>query len=115
MMLLRSFHAPVSLARTIADRPSDWAISCGSEHAEKRRASRWISIHNRSPQGLQRNSRPMPGASLTAASEQAILDWCAKYSLLGVLLHCVMQVVLPAHAGRQIQYGRIGFGWIPAQ
>ena len=49
---------------------------------------------------------------LTADSEQTILDWCAAYGLLGILPHRVLQVVLPAQAGSQLQYDRIGFGWV---
>jgi hypothetical protein len=52
---------------------------------------------------------------LTADSEQTILDWCAKYGLLGILPHRVLQVVLPAQAGCQVRYDRIGIGWVAAE
>ena len=48
---------------------------------------------------------------LTPASEQALLAWCAKYGLLGLLPHRVLQVILPSEAGYQLQYDRIPIGW----
>jgi len=53
-------------------------------------------------------------APLTAASEQAVLDWCAKYGSLGILPHRVLHVTLAPGATDQVQYIRIGTGWSAA-
>lgn len=50
-------------------------------------------------------------AVLTAASEQAVLDWCANYGPLGILPHRVLQVTLAPGATDQVQYIRIDRGW----
>ncbi len=54
----------------------------------------------------------MLAGPLTTDSEQAILKWCAKYGLLGILPHRVLQVVLAPQQGAQVQYIRIGIGWM---
>jgi hypothetical protein len=51
-------------------------------------------------------------ASLTTDSEEKILEWCARYGLLGVLPHRAVQVTLAPERGSQIQYAKIGAGWI---
>jgi hypothetical protein len=48
---------------------------------------------------------------LTEDSHQRILDWCARYGLLGILPHTVLQVVLSPKDGVQLQYVRMGIGW----
>src|ERR1700688_2300599 len=54
-------------------------------------------------------------ASLTADSEEKTLEWCARYGLLGVLPHRAVQVTLAPQRGSQIQYAKIGAGWIPTK
>jgi hypothetical protein len=49
---------------------------------------------------------------LTEESEQSILDWCGKYGPLGIALHRVMEVTLAPQGDSQVQYIRIGAGWI---
>jgi len=50
-------------------------------------------------------------APLTDESETKLLEWCAQYGLLGILLHRSLQVTLAARAVVQIQYTRVGAGW----
>ena len=57
----------------------------------------------------------MLAAPLTADSEQKVLDWCSQYGLLGILPHRVLQVVLPLRDGVQVQYVRIGIGWMAVE
>lgn len=52
----------------------------------------------------------LPGP-LSSDSEQAILQWCATYGLLGILPHRVLQVDLVPQPDHQIRYVRIGIGW----
>jgi hypothetical protein len=54
-------------------------------------------------------------ASLTADSEKKILEWCARYGLLGVLPHRALRVTLAPQKGSQIQYAKIGAGWIATE
>ena len=48
---------------------------------------------------------------LTDDSEKAIVNWCRRYGLLGVLPHRVSQVTLSALDGEQRQYVKINIGW----
>jgi hypothetical protein len=48
---------------------------------------------------------------LTEDSESRILEWCARYGLLGILPHRVLQVVFSPRDGVQLEYARIGIGW----
>lgn len=57
----------------------------------------------------------MLAAPLTADSEQKVLDWCSQYGLLGILPHRVLQAVLPLRDGVQVQYVRIGIGWMAVE
>lgn len=52
---------------------------------------------------------------LSDASETKILAWCARYGLLGILPHRVLQATLAPQAGLQLQYTKIGAGWIVAE
>ena len=54
----------------------------------------------------------MPAGRLTAESEQAILNWCDRYGLLGVLPHRISQMTLNPKDDQQRQYIRIGIGWM---
>ncbi|MGD0076084.1 MAG: hypothetical protein ABSD31_17345 [Candidatus Binataceae bacterium] len=58
---------------------------------------------------LETDALPAP---LTAESEQAVLDWCADYGLLGILPHRVLQVILWPRDGEQVHYIRLGCGWL---
>jgi hypothetical protein len=53
----------------------------------------------------------MPAGPLADDSEKAILTWCDRYGLLGVLPHRVSQVTLSPQDGEQRQYIRISVGW----
>ena len=53
----------------------------------------------------------MLAGPLTADSEQRILNWCARYGLLGILQHRLLQVVLSPRNGAQVEYRRISLGW----
>ena len=57
----------------------------------------------------------MLAAPLTVDSEQKVLDWCSQYGSLGILPHRVLQAVFPLRDGVQIQYVRIGIGWIAVE
>ena len=53
----------------------------------------------------------MLAGPLTADSEQRILSWCARYGLLGILQHRLLQVVLSPRNDAQVEYRRISLGW----
>ena len=53
----------------------------------------------------------MLAGPLTADSEQRILRWCARYGLLGILQHRLLQVVLSPRNDAQVEYRRISLGW----
>jgi hypothetical protein len=51
-------------------------------------------------------------APFTEESETKLLEWCAQYGLLGILLHRTVQVTLAPRTGlHQVQYTKIGSGW----
>ena len=54
-------------------------------------------------------------APFTEDSEAKLLEWCARYGLLGLLLHRTVQVTLAPRIGVQIQYTKIGAGWITTE
>jgi hypothetical protein len=53
----------------------------------------------------------MLAGALTEQSEQKILEWCARFGLLGILPHRVPQVALPPRNDIQLEYVRMGIGW----
>jgi hypothetical protein len=54
-------------------------------------------------------------APFTEDSEAKLLEWCARYGLLGLLLHRTVQVTLAARTGLQVQHTKIGAGWITTE
>ena len=51
-------------------------------------------------------------APLSEESETKLLEWCARYGLLGIVLHRTAQVTLAPRTGlHQVQYTKIGSGW----
>ena len=51
-------------------------------------------------------------APLTDESEAKLLEWCAQYGLLGILLHRTVQITLAPRTGLyQVQHTKIGAGW----
>jgi hypothetical protein len=51
-------------------------------------------------------------APFTKESEAKLLEWCAQYGLLGILLHRTLQVTLAPRTGlHQVQHTKIGAGW----
>jgi hypothetical protein len=54
-------------------------------------------------------------APLSADSEAKLLRWCSSYGLLGVLPHRAIQVTLAPQTEIQMQYTKIGAGWITSE